>query len=251
MWTGITRQDWQLHLKTLLRKAMNKIQEINYYKKDRIWTSWIQQCTTTASCANYTIQNDLIWTAWIQNHITLSSTTTASTNIIIANTDEIWTNWISKRPRKDPSAEDRERWRKQEEEARLLEVKRRQEEQEAKDRAEILLLRHLSPEQKEDLRTKGCFFVEVGGEIYRIDRGFAGNVKLLDRKGGDVRKSFCIHPKIRVPDADAMLAQKLLLEADKESFHKIANITDYARRTTPPPAPAPVVAPAPPAQQVA
>lgn len=120
--------------------------------------------------------------------------------------------------------------RRREEEALRVEQERLRAKQEADAKAEVLLLRHLSDKQKEDLATKGYFLVEVGGEIYKINRGFAGNIKLLNGETGEEEKSFCIHPTERVPNADAMLAQKLLLEADRDRFHKIANVTDIRSR---------------------
>ncbi len=186
--------------------------------------------------------NDLVWknwnckytngNLWVPDSIEINgqaSTTWAHWNDIYARKNRaIEADAVrSIRERKDPSSEQRALWRQQEEDARRLEEKRKREEAEAKEKAEVLLLQHLSPQQKEDLRTKGCFFVEVGGETYQINRGYAGNVKLLDTKSSKVRKSFCIHPRVRVPDADAMLAQKLLLQANPEQFHKIANVTEY------------------------
>ncbi len=185
--------------------------------------------------------NDLVWTSWNCKYAQEKNLWVPQLHVqTYTNT---WTHWNdvysrknraieadavrSVRERKDPSVEQRAAWKKQEDEARALEEKRKREEIEAKQKAEVLLLQHLSPQQQEDLRTKGCFFVEVGGEKYQINRGYAGNVKLLDAKSSKVRKSFCIHPRVRVPDADAMLAQKLLLEADKDQFHKVANITEY------------------------
>lgn len=41
-----------------------------------------------------------------------------------------------------------------------------------------------------------------------------------DRK---VQKTYCAHPNDQCPDADTMLAQKLMLENDETSFLRIAN----------------------------
>jgi hypothetical protein len=93
----------------------------------------------------------------------------------------------------------------------------------AKARAEKLLTEHLTPAQREQLLAHGYFDVLVSGKTYRINRGFAGNVHLLD--GRKAVSRFCIHPSERVPDADAMLSQKLLLEANEAEFIRIANRT--------------------------
>lgn len=94
----------------------------------------------------------------------------------------------------------------------------------AEAKAEILLRQLLTPEQKEDLEKKNCFYLHTAGKRFRIDRGRTGNVKLVDDKN-EVVESYCIHPNIACPDADTMLAQKLLLETDLEKFERVANIT--------------------------
>ena len=124
--------------------------------------------------------------------------------------------------------QEEETQRRRQEADRALQERLRAE-QEAKDKAEALLLRSLTDNQKQDLALRNYFLVESGGETYKINRGFAGNVKLLDQTGREIR-SFCIHPTERVPDADNMLAQKLMLETDKERFLRIANATDLVPR---------------------
>ena len=94
-------------------------------------------------------------------------------------------------------------------------------------RAEGLLQEHLTERQKYDLSTKGYFDVVnfKSKRHYRIRRGRAQNVFLLDGPGGREVKRLCCHPNERVPDADTMLAQKLLIEFNEELFLKTANIT--------------------------
>jgi hypothetical protein len=104
----------------------------------------------------------------------------------------------------------------------------------AEVKAELLLQRLLTAEQRETLEKKNHFYLYSGGRKFRIDRGQTGNVKLVDEKDRVVQ-SYCIHPA-GVPDADAMAAQKLMLEADPETFERVANITyrnGAVRRGTP------------------
>lgn len=102
----------------------------------------------------------------------------------------------------------------------------------ARSRAEDLLREHLSERQKLDLSQKGYFeacavnFKEGTRRYYRIRRGRAGNVFLLDGSQGREIKKLCCHPLENVPDADTMLAQKLMIEMNEELFLKTANITD-------------------------
>ena len=181
---------------------------------DIIWSKWIGQVndqklryeiSNTVRQARLHAQSlDLIWTAW---NTTLSGDTLTVAPI---HSPVIVPTSIS------PSAVDYQR----------IEADRRTKEQAAKDKAEILLLEHLSAKQKDDLKKKGYFLVEVAGEVYKIKRGFSGNVKLINKETEQEMKSFCIHPHERVPDGDAMLAQKLLLESNLDQFLKIANCTN-------------------------
>jgi hypothetical protein len=97
----------------------------------------------------------------------------------------------------------------------------------ARERAEELLRECLAPDQAEELSRAGHFHVDTispNGERrrYRIERGRARNVKQVDA-GGRVVKTLCAHPIAQLPDADTMLAQKLMLEASEEEFLRIAN----------------------------
>jgi hypothetical protein len=102
----------------------------------------------------------------------------------------------------------------------------------ARRRAEALLRGCLTDEQREDLEKKDCFYLRTiakdGAERrYRIDRSTHGNVKLLD-KDNRIIGAYCVQPT-GVPTEDAMLAQKLWLETDEETFRKKANFTQYTR----------------------
>jgi hypothetical protein len=100
----------------------------------------------------------------------------------------------------------------------------------AQRRAKRLLQDCLTKDQRESYEKHGFFDVVVQGKTYRIRQGTHGNVKLLGAdKEGKVRevRSFCIQPG-GVPDEDAMLSQKLLLEANEGEFLRIANARDIA-----------------------
>jgi hypothetical protein len=95
----------------------------------------------------------------------------------------------------------------------------------AQKRAKKLLQDCLTPEQLKCYEEHQFFDVVIDGKTYRIRQGTHGNVRLLDKdKDGKVKevRSFCIQPG-GVPDEDAMLSQKLLLEANEAEFLRIAN----------------------------
>lgn len=51
---------------------------------------------------------------------------------------------------------------------------------------------------------------------------FEVNIELLDDTGKPIER-LCAHPALYCPDEDTMLAQKLAIETDEESFRRIAN----------------------------
>lgn len=95
----------------------------------------------------------------------------------------------------------------------------------ADERADKLLVECLSAAQRDSLTRLGYFDVEVRGKTYRIKRGTHGNVEeIVD---GKPKRRFCIQPD-GVPRGDAMLSQKLFLEADEAAFLRIANRTELS-----------------------
>jgi hypothetical protein len=99
----------------------------------------------------------------------------------------------------------------------------------AKVRARNLLMQMLNADQKKELEEKNHFHLTVHDRsgsmrVYRIEYGYAGNVKLLGTDGQPVKR-YCIHADYRLPYEDQMLAQKMLLEANEKEFLRIANMT--------------------------
>jgi hypothetical protein len=99
----------------------------------------------------------------------------------------------------------------------------------AKSRARRLLFSMLNPDQQKELEEKNHFHLTVHDRsgsmrVYRIEHGYAGNVKLIGVDGQPVKR-YCIHADSRLPYEDQMLAQKLLLETNEEHFLKTANMT--------------------------
>jgi hypothetical protein len=95
----------------------------------------------------------------------------------------------------------------------------------SKKRAKKLLLHHLDPRQRKQLRRKGHFDVSGSrGNAYRISSSFPFNVRLA----GDAKRSrifFCTEAEdFAIPKWDVMLGQKLMIEADEGEFLKIANL---------------------------
>lgn len=110
---------------------------------------------------------------------------------------------------------EREEERKRQEEIRKI----------AESKAEKLLLAILTPEQRADYLNNRRFFMQVNGQMFRIDYGQTGNVKRVDPQTREVTDSYCIHPSGRhgCPNQDVMLAQKLMLETNMAAFMKTAN----------------------------
>jgi len=110
-------------------------------------------------------------------------------------------------------------------------VARQREYSEAKKRAEGLLRASISTEQYQQLLNRG--YLEIPsrlypGYLYRIPRG-QQRVQIYETNqtvtSPYARKlaELCIVPCDPVPDADMVLAHKLMIEADEQSYLSIAN----------------------------
>jgi hypothetical protein len=97
----------------------------------------------------------------------------------------------------------------------------------AEEKAEKLLLAHLSEEQKAEFKQHNRFHLtSQKGGLYRINRGRHGNVELLVPGTDRPTCRFCISTRDgHVPTPDVMLTQKLLLEGDEDRFLQVANAT--------------------------
>ena len=101
-------------------------------------------------------------------------------------------------------------------------AKRRRERYAADRRAKALLHRHLTKEQRWDLRGSKSFTVTgQDGRTYQITEGSCNNVLMLE--DGEPRFRLCVvTDRVPVPVYDLMLAQKLLIEFDIRSYLSIA-----------------------------
>lgn len=180
------------------------------------WADW---CDTTG-----TSTDTATWTTWTASS---TSATTApwvvwATSSTATTSDVTWTGWVTTGNsvvyRVTPEQSDAERQRIRER-AAAAEAERKA----ARDRARQLLLSMLDVRQREQLEREQFFEVITNHSRrrYRIRQGTHGNVRLVDETGREVT-SYCAQP-LGVPDEDAMLAQKLMLETDEEAFLKVAN----------------------------
>jgi hypothetical protein len=191
---------------------------------NEVWTAWNVQLTVAVNSA-------------ITSHIGQpinAATTSSLTNTI---NGEIWGAWNNQiQNLRNASAEQVRRVQEQQRQARERQdryqadqTRVQVERSKAEKRAEKLLQELLSAEQRAELAAKGFFTLRTiakSGEerIYRIRRGRSRNVEQVDAQGNRI-KTLCAHPIEMVPDADTMLAQKLMLETPdmQEEFLRIAN----------------------------
>lgn len=102
----------------------------------------------------------------------------------------------------------------------------------ARDKAAETLHRMLTPQQRKRLDKHGSFLVTGNlGTTYEVDNSsYSGNIDWID--AGSRRANFCCHPSMtgmslqgereRLPLADALIAQKLMLETDELGFLRTA-----------------------------
>ena len=98
----------------------------------------------------------------------------------------------------------------------------------AAERANDLLLAHLSPEQRATFDRNKWFVVEGGSSKrkYRIRHNGGSLVANIDVLDGDrVVHRLCAHidPRVRTPHSDSLLAQKVMLELAEDEFLRLAN----------------------------
>jgi len=190
------------------------------------WNSWNANICNNDAVTYTTVGSSNIWVVWNDNVTHGTTISSYSTQSIVT-----WQNWneteqqaVAATIHRVQAAHaiqqrlDAVHWRKTAAKQRLARIK-----------AERLLRDFLTQEQKNDLTKYGFFklYVKKGEEtkVYRIRRGQHRNVDLMEELGGKLvpRKSLCLHPSMAVPDADAMLVQKLMLETNEDEFLRIAN----------------------------
>lgn len=108
---------------------------------------------------------------------------------------------------------------------------RKRKKRKSNKKAEALLYRYLSKEQKWSIRA-GEFFEVTGqdGHRYRLTPRTAGNVFRLDPEGKPTHQFCVVTGTTNLPINDLLLAQKVVLENDIESFMKVAVVTNIDLR---------------------
>ena len=159
---------------------------------DNTWSSW--NLSITGTC---TASNEIVWGEWVY---AATAGTIVTSYVTVLDSEEF----------------------------RAREAERAAERLKAKERAERLLEEMLSEAQRAEMEAYRYFTVEsrTSKRRYRVktNMGRHGNIEELDAKGRVVA-TLCCAPKGSIPDADALLGQKLALEADEDEFRKAANFT--------------------------
>lgn len=164
------------------------------YATTTAWTNWNAAATSTAATTTDT------WTYWNS-----SGTTFITNNVVVHG------------PTPEERAEARRQWDEVERKAK-----------EAQKRAEALLLEHLNEEQKESLSRNERFRVRGSkGGVYDICMGSVYQYEADDTPIRRPLASVCIHSSEHVPEADNMLAKKLMIETDEDEFRRIGNFSRY------------------------
>jgi len=216
----------------------------SYYSStgDNIWTTW----TTTSASTSTT--NDIVWRVWSgEDEYATTSTTSASTAYT---SSDVWYTWTDHTTNsldnhtQDPQvsqiiwrrwSEDAERQftrtiqgnaeRNEEEQRRIAESVRQQEEAhriraEAEEKAKQLLLDLIGEEQMEVYNRTGRVLVKGKKNDYIIQK--EGFIRAVSK--GKVT-DLCAHLGNRhaYPDEDNVVAMKLFIEANEEEFLNLAN----------------------------
>ncbi len=232
---------------TNVNTVVDAMQE-SLYQQAYVWNLWNGGTGTSVTCNS--ASTDVAWRIWTDAGTTGSSITLTDQLSTAANQVwgmDSWQDCKHTQVRWTPTVYKSvpERVKTPEEiaaEAAKLEIRRRQLlrnnakqrrfKSAAAGRARQLLMSMLTAEQQNEMEDKNCFHLTVhdrdgSHRVYRIDYGYAGNVKLIGQNGRPTH-SYCIHADSRLPKEDQMLAQKLLLEANEKDFLRIANMTRCA-----------------------
>lgn len=192
-----------------------------------VWNNWI-----TVDSASTTVSSSNVWVAWCSGSGDV--TTTASS----ASTANVWYQWneqhvyrvggnnVTYQYKPAPETEEQKQARlARVEEARKAEEARKKAEAEARDKAERLLLEHLNPVQLQQLKEMDAFIVQLETKRYKVRRNH--RVQELGENDKPIAE-YCIVPNQdnwQIPNADVMLAKKLMLEHDEALFLRTANRT--------------------------
>lgn len=219
------------------------------------WPVWCDAANTLTLLPNASVTGNNIWYYWTTG--TGTATNQAISVQLTATNHAVWSQWttgytVPMVPYQtpiyvplEPTPEERAAQEAARQEALRRYEEQQRERREADKRAEALLRAHLSDEQRAEYELGQVFHVRSrSGRLYRVTRGWSGNVFELREEpeviapDGRVQQNgaprlvevarYCIHPREYTPDADNMLAQALLLQADEEEFLRIANRTRLA-----------------------
>jgi hypothetical protein len=133
---------------------------------------------------------------------------------------EDWATWHHQVQEREAAA------RQRAEEARVRREVREARMQVADDRARALLLSCLTEEQRVEFEAAGIFHVtSKTGRRFRLEWRWSANLIEEVERDGRWRDEglYCVHPRIEVPTADSLLAQKLWIESDVDGLLAIAN----------------------------
>ena len=199
-----------------------------HYDSGTVWTRWNTLYTSTV--ATNTIDANTTWIIW-NNDYTTTGTATMSTNTYTTSTWQSWNDgYYTNQPliisgdeldfptKQVRDQEDLVRQATMAEQIRVEQEAREKAEQRAKE-----LLMSLLDEVQKAMFEKEKYFHVVGqsGKVYRIRKGRAGNLRLIE-DNKEVEK-YCVHPDEQVPDEDTMVAQLIMLKHRENELIGMSN----------------------------
>lgn len=215
-----------------------------------VWGNWndtyvVSSNSTSASTTAAT----QVWTVWVRDNERGRVITAQTNNISVTGSTNstgssvrIWSGWSENyrisneefQRRQRVTAEQQARYEAQRAQQEQARIQVEGEKQAARERAAMLLRAHLSEEQRLELADKGYFTIrsiDKNGQTrhYQIRKGFHQNIHEVEPASGRRLNTICAHPQVRVPDEDAMLIQKLMLESPEghDEFLRIANVSRH------------------------
>ena len=196
---------------------------------NEVWRVWNNASVTTSVTADtYASTDRHTWRVWSHDwttgtgSCTVTAADSTTSGITLASITKTWEEWNAKYDGQHiiPDGEAIKRMREYYEEGAR---KRREERASAEKRALELLVSALTPEQAACYQERSYFDLKCGETVYRIRKGSVRNIEVIQK--GRTVKVLCAHPNGGLPVHDVVLAQKLALETDEQSFLRVANVS--------------------------
>ena len=199
------------------------------YSTNNTWTTWNTSSATDTNSSYYTSNGSSgVWETWVGTGGDCETVTNGT--VVTDNGTFVWKIWHEEA---EQSEEQREQWRREQEEHQRRIDLLNQEKEAAEQKAKELLMILIGPKELKVYEETGRVFVKGRNYDYMVHKG--GRIDRFER---DKITDLCCHLDRMhdFPETDNVVAVKLHIEANEEEFLRLANL--HSSRELPPELPA-------------